>query len=112
MRWVDPATGDSVSQTAVVTGSRDVDFDDADRFLRLGAIVGLAADRYSSLSPQVENAEVDYAGIHADLSALQGRLRGLEGSLGSSQAYLDFSFLLDKLATAAAELAPSSGYSQ
>ena len=112
VRWVDPATGDSVSQTAAVAGPTDVEFDDADRFLRLGAIVGLSADRYGSLSPQVENAEVDYAGIHADLSALQGRLRGLEGSLGSSQAYQDFSFLLDKLAAAAAELAPSSGYSQ
>ncbi|MDE2933385.1 MAG: von Willebrand factor type A domain-containing protein [Chloroflexota bacterium] len=112
VRWVDPATGDSVSQTAAVAGPTDVEFDDADRFLRLGAIVGLSADRYSSLSPQVENAEVDYAGIHADLSALQGRLRGLEGSLGSSQAYQDFSFLLDKLEAAAAELAPSSGYSQ
>ena len=112
VRWVDPATGDSVSQTAAVSGSTDAPFDDADRFLRLGAIVGLAADRYSSLSPQVENAEVDYSGIHADLSVLQGRLRLLEGSLGSSQAYLDFSFLLDELTAAAAELAPSSGYSQ
>ncbi|MCY3506370.1 MAG: von Willebrand factor type A domain-containing protein [Chloroflexi bacterium] len=112
VRWVDPATGDSVSQTAAVSGSTDTPFDDADRLLRLGAIVGLAADRYSSLSPQVENAAVDYAGIHADLSALQGRLRLLEGSLGSSQAYLDFSFLLDELTAAAAELAPSSGYSQ
>ncbi|MXX18755.1 MAG: DUF3520 domain-containing protein, partial [Dehalococcoidia bacterium] len=112
VRWVDPATGDSVSQTAAVAGPTDVEFDDADRFLRLGAIVGLSADRYSSLSPQVENAEVDYAGIHADLSALQGRLRGLEGSLGSSQAYQDFSFLLDELTAEAAEQAPSSGYSQ
>jgi len=112
VRWVDPATGDSVSQTAAISGGADVAFDEADRYLRLGAIVGLAADRYSSLSPQVENATVDYAGIHADLSALQGRFRGLEGSLGSSQAYLDFSFLLDELTAAAAELAPSSGYSQ
>ncbi len=112
VRWVDPATGDSVSQTAAVAGPTDVEFDDADRFLRLGAIVGLAADRYSSLSPQVENAAVDDAGIHADLSALQGRLRGLEGSLGSSQAYQDFSFLLDELTAEAAEQAPSSGYSQ
>ncbi|MXY72729.1 MAG: DUF3520 domain-containing protein [Dehalococcoidia bacterium] len=112
VRWVDPATGDSVSQTAAVAGPTDVEFDDADRFLRLGAIVGLSADRYSSLSPQVENAEVDYAGIHADLSALQGRLRGLEGSLGSSQAYQDFSFLLDELTAEAAEQAPPSGYSQ
>ncbi|MXY35320.1 MAG: DUF3520 domain-containing protein [Dehalococcoidia bacterium] len=112
VRWVDPATGASVGQAVGVTGRTDLAFDDADRFLRLGAIVGLAADRYSSLSPQVENAEVDYAGIHADLSALQGRLRGLEGSLGSSQAYQDFSSLLDELTAAAAELAPPSGYSQ
>ena len=112
VRWVDPATGDSVSQTAAISGQTDAGFDDADRFLRLGAIVGLAADRYSSLSPQVENAEVDYAGIHADLSALQSRFRSLEGRLGSSQAYLDFSDLLDELTAAAAELAPSSGYSQ
>ncbi|MDE2668748.1 MAG: von Willebrand factor type A domain-containing protein [Chloroflexota bacterium] len=112
VRWVDPATGDSVSQTASVSGSTDTPFDDADRFLRLGAIVGLAADRYSSLSPQVENAEVDYAGIHADLSALQGRFESLKGPLGSSQAYLDFSSLLDELTAAAAELAPPSGYSQ
>ncbi len=112
VRWVDPATGDSVSQTAAISGQTDAGFDDADRFLRLGAIVGLAADRYSSLSPQVENAEVDYAGIHADLSALQSRFRSLEGRLGSSQAYLDFSALLDELTAAAAELAPSSGYSQ
>ena len=112
VRWVDPATGDSVSQTAAISGQTDAGFDDADRFLQLGAIVGLAADRYSSLSPQVENAEVDYAGIHADLSALQSRFRSLEGRLGSSQAYLDFSALLDELTAAAAELAPSSGYSQ
>ncbi|MCY3646752.1 MAG: von Willebrand factor type A domain-containing protein [Chloroflexi bacterium] len=112
VRWVDPATGDSVSQTASVSGSTDTPFDDADRFLRLGAIVGLAADRYSSLSPQVENAEVDYAGIHAELAALQGRFESLKGRLGSSQAYLDFSSLLDELTAAAAELAPPSGYSQ
>ncbi len=112
VRWVDPATGDSVSQTAAVSGHTDTDFDAADRYLRLGAIVGLAADRYSSLSPQVENAEVDYAGIHADLSTLQGRLRGLEGSMGSSQAYLDFTYLLDELTAEAARRAPSSGYSQ
>ena len=112
VRWVDPATGGSVSQTAAISGRTDAAFDAADRFLRLGAIVGLAADRYSSLSPQVENAEVDYAGIHADLSVLQSRFQSLEGRLGSSQAYQDFSHLLDELTAAAAELAPSSGYSQ
>ena len=74
--------------------------------------MGLAADRYSALSPQVENAPVDFAGIHADLSALQTRLGALDASLGSVQAYRDFSFLLERLVAAAAERAPSSGYSR
>ena len=112
VRWVDPASGASVSQSVSVTGRTDASFGTADRYLRLGAIVGLAGDRYSALSPQVENAEVDYAGIHADLSALRNELEALRGSLGALQAYRDFDYLLDRLTAAAAELAPSSGYSQ
>ena len=112
VRWVDPASGASVSQSLKVTGRSDAGFGTADRYLRLGTIVGLAGDRYSALSPQVENAEVDYAGIHADLSALRNELDALRGSLGSLQAYRDFDYLLDRLTAAAAELAPSSGYSQ
>ncbi len=112
VRWVEPATGESVSQTARLTGRTDAAFGEGDRYLRLAAIVGLAADRYSALSPQVENAPVDFAGIHADLSALQTRLGALDASLGSVQAYRDFSFLLERLVAAAAERAPSSGYSR
>ena len=112
VRWVDPATGASVSQAAPVGGHAAQDFDAAGPYLRLGAIVGLAADRYSSLSPQVENARVDHAGIRDDLTVLRDELQALQGDLGSSQAYRDFSFLLDRLVAAAAELAPSSGYSQ
>ena len=107
VRWVDPASGASVSQSVSVTGRTDAGFGAADRYLRLGAIVGLAADRYSALSPQVENAEVDYAGIHADLSALRNELDALRGSLGALQAYRDFDTLLDRLTAAAAELAAS-----
>ena len=66
----------------------------------------------SSLSPQVEGAEVDYAGIHGDLAALRAELDTLQAQLGSLEAYTDFRFLLDQLTTAAEELAPSSGYSQ
>ena len=113
VRWLDPATGDSRSQSLSVTGRSDAGFGSGDRYLRLGAIVGLAADRYNALSPQVENAEVDYAGIHADLSALRGELDALRGSLGSLQAYHDFDYLLDRLTAEAAKLAPPpSGYSQ
>ena len=112
LRWVDPASGASRSQSAGVSGHTGASFAGGDRYLRLGAIVGLAADRYSSLSPQVEGAEVDYAGIHGDLAALRSELDTLQAQLGSLEAYTDFGFLLDQLTTAAEELAPSSGYSQ
>ena len=117
-RWVDPFTGDTLSQRLDVSGRTDAPFDAADRSFRLGAIVALAADRYSALSPQVENAEVDAGGIHFDLVALLGELDLLGERLGSAQAYSDFRFLLDWLVVAAAELAPAggsssgSGYSQ
>ena len=112
LRWVDPASGASRSQDASVSGHTGASFAGGDRYLRLGAIVGLAADRYSSISPQVEGAEVDYAGIHGDLAALRAELDTLQAQLGSLEAYTDFRFLLDQLTTAAEELAPSSGYSQ
>ena len=50
LRWVVPETGQSRSQQVEVTG-RDIGFDsfEADPLLRLGAIVALSADRYSSL---------------------------------------------------------------
>ena len=111
VRWVDPSSGASLSQSTQVTGRTDARFQSADRYLRLGAIVGLAADRYSALSPQVENAVVNYDGIHSNLSALLREFDALQGQLGTTQAYLDFRFLLDQLTLAAAELAPSSGYS-
>ena len=94
-----------------MSGRTDAPFDAADRSFRLGAIVALAADRYSALSPQVENAEVDAGGIHFDLEALLGELDLLGERLGSAQAYQDFRFLLDWLVAAAAELAPASGSS-
>ncbi len=119
-RWVDPFSGDTLSQRLDVSGRTDAPFDAADRHFRLGAIVALAADRYSALSPQVRNAEVDAGGIHFDLEALLGELDLLGERLGGAQAYGDFRFLLDRLTAVAAELAPAarsssssgSGYSQ
>ena len=112
VRWVDPRTGSTLAQRADVAGRVDAPFDAGDRFLRFGAIVGLAADRYSALTPQVENAEVDTGGIYGDLVALLAEVDLLDERLGSLQAYQDFRFLLDQLTLAAAELAPASGYSQ
>ena len=112
VRWVDPVSGTSLTQSAPVSGRTDAPFDAGDRHLRFGSIVALSSDRYSALSPQVENAEVAYGGIYDDLAALQAELDSLEGRLGSTQAFRDFSFLLDQLTARAEELSPDSGYSQ
>ena len=112
VRWVEPVSGVTLGQRTDVAGRPSAPFDAADRHFRLGAIVGLAADRYSALSPQVENAEVDVRGIHSDLLALLDESAVLEERLGSIQAYQDFRFLLERLTAAAGGLAPASGYSQ
>ncbi len=112
VRWVHPVTGDTYAQTATVQGSTGAPFDTGDRYLRFGAIVALAADRYSALTPQVANAAVDAGGIHSDLEALLAELGLLHERLGSAEAYRDFRQVLDSLTVAAAELAPSTGYSQ
>ena len=112
VRWVDPVSGTSLTQSAPVSGRTDAPFDAGDRHLRFGSIVALSSDRYSALSPQVENASVDYGGIYEDLAALQAELDSLESRLGSTQAFRDFSFLLDQLTARAEELSPDSGYSQ
>ena len=112
VRWVDPVSGTSLTQSAPVSGRTDAPFDAGDRHLRFGSIVALASDRYSALSPQVQNASVDYGGIYEDLAALQAELDSLEDRLGSTQAFRDFSFVLDQLTARAEELSPDSGYSQ
>ena len=112
VRWVEPASGESRSQTTAVTDLAGVSFDGRGDLLRLGAIVGLAADRYSRLSTQVEGQEVDAASVRADLETLRGELDALSSRLGSTEAYRDFAFLLDALIEAAEALAPASGYSR
>ena len=112
VRWVDPVSGTSLTQSAPVGGLPDAPFDAGDRHLRFGSIVALSSDRYSALTPQVENASVDYGGIYEDLAALQAELGSLEDRLGSTQAFRDFSFVLDELTARAEELSPDSGYSQ
>ena len=112
VRWVDPSSGTSLTQSSVVEGRTDAPFDAGDRHLRFGAIVALAADRYSALSPQIENAAVDLGGIASDLTALRDELSALEERMGSSQAYRDFSLVMDVLTATAAERAPATGYSQ
>ena len=112
VRWVDPRTGETLGQRVDVAGHTATPFDSGDRFLRLGAIVALSADRYSALSPQVEYASIDTRGVHADLKALEWELSLLDERLGATQAYEDFRQLLSHLTVAAAQLAPSTGYSR
>ena len=89
----------------------DVSFGAGDHLLRLGAIVGLVADRYSRLSTQVEGQTIDAAGVYADLATLQDELDAISGRLGGTEAFRDFDFLLDAISDDAEALAPSSGYS-
>ena len=84
----------------------------ADYFLRLGAIVALASDRFSVLSRPEDGLA---PGVHAELSTLKNRLQMLKGPLGDLKAYGDLAFLLENMAHGAAELAPvgpRSGYSR
>ena len=113
LRWVVPETGQSRSQQVEVTG-RDIGFDsfEADPLLRLGAIVALSADRYSSLP---RGADDGAAGVSNDLAILHEELRALGGSLGGLDAYQDFRFLLERMAERAYAEAPPeapSGYSR
>ena len=113
LRWVVPETGQSRSQQVEVTG-RDIGFDsfEAEPLLRLGAIVALSADRYSSLP---RGAEYGAAGVSNDLAILHDELRALGGSLGGLDAYQDFRFLLERMAERAYAQAPPeapSGYSR
>jgi Ca-activated chloride channel family protein len=113
LRWVVPATGQSRSQQVEVTG-RDLGFGSAavDPYLRLGGIVALAADRYSSLPRGTEDGP---GGVSTDLAILQEELGALAGPLGDLDAYRDFRFLLERMAERAYSEAPPesrSGYSR
>ena len=112
LRWVVPDTGQSRGQQAEIVGRIDTGFrSDVDPLLRLGAIVALAADRYSVLPDGYEGEDVDASG---DLSRLSELLGSLRSNLGGLDAYQDFSFLLGRMVESAQALAPAttpSGYS-
>ena len=110
LRWVVPDTQQSRSQMAGVTGRGDVAFGHgADPMLRLAAIVGLAADRYSAL-PQAP-ADGHYA-IRDDLDRLREHLAVLRPDLTHLDAYHDFAYLLDTIVESVQVRPPKpSGYS-
>ena len=97
-----------------MTGRSNLGFGsyEADPLLRLGGIVALAADRYSSLP---RGAGDGAAGVSTDLAILQEELGALAGPLGGLDAYRDFSFLLERMEERAYSQAPPespSGYSR
>ena len=73
--------------------------------LHFGAVVALAADRYSSLPYPDAPYDVQY-----DLSILQDELRQVEDRLGGLASYQDFAFVLDQIAFYEEPRRPS-GYS-
>ena len=117
LKWVDPATGNSRSQKGAVGGHLSVGFQrHADHWLQLGAIVGLAADRYSGLSDERRGYESYLTAASADLDRLLDLLEPLQDDLGKLVAYNDFRFLLEHVARTVRERAPEpttpSGYSR
>ena len=109
LRWVTPSTGESNRQHAGVT-SHNFDFNYADPLLRMGAIVALFADRYSSL-PYADSSS---RSILDDLLNLQMKeLQLLQVSLGDLGAYHDLAFLLEHITRNSREVTRSpSGYSR
>ena len=113
LRWVDPDTGDSRSQTATLSGDPGAGYEGYDGSLaHFGAIAALTADLYGALPDYPEDT---YTEVHSGLSSLQSQLGILRSDLGTLDAYNDFVFLLDHVASGVEHLLPPStrsGYSR
>ena len=109
IRWVTPSSGESNRQHAGIT-SHNFDFNGADPMLRLGAVVALFADRYSSL-PYADSSSRT---VVDDLLHLQMKeLQLLQAGLGDLGAYQDLAFLLEHITRNSLEVTrSSSGYSR
>ena len=106
LRWVTPVSNDSNRQHAEIAARYGRPSGDTDgALLQFGAVVALAADRYSSLP--YPNAPYD---VQHDLSILQDELRSLDERIGGLASYQDFAFVMDHIATDVPQV--SSGYSR
>ena len=109
LRWVDPETGNSRSQTTRLSGNPNTGFTGRDGALaEFGAIVALTADMYGVLTGTVDEVPAD---VHGGLSSLQMELRELGSDLGTLDSYNDFVFLLDHMTADLEEKLPPSGRS-
>ncbi|MCE2462780.1 MAG: von Willebrand factor type A domain-containing protein [Dehalococcoidia bacterium] len=108
LRWVTPSTGESNRQHESITGQDNIQFGTVnDALLRLGAVVALSSDRYSSL-PFVDSSSPS---VHQDLLHLVKELRSLDGSLGHLGAYQDVAFLMEHITRNSREAVQPTGYS-
>ena len=106
LRWVTPVSNESNRQHAQILARYDDAEDSRDgALLKLGALVALASDRYSSLP--YPDAPYD---VHEDLSMLKEDLRSLDRQIGELAAYRDFAFLMEHIAKDIPRQA--SGYSR
>lgn len=120
LRWVNPDSGQSRQQSAALAGPVSPAAGYAQNpLLPFGALVALAADRYSGLpypnSPDYANAGSNptYANPGGDLATLQEQLRLLSPALGQLQSYRDFAFLLEQLSQSLPNYWPGdTGYSR
>ncbi len=109
VRWVDPDSGESRSQSALIEGSRHIGFAGYGGALaHFGAIVALSADVYGALPSATDSI---YALTHDDLAELVGQLRSLRRDLGALEAYGDFLSLLEHITYGVEERSPESGRS-
>ena len=107
LRWVTPISNDSNRQHAQIVGRYDAPSNNMpDALLQFGAVVALAADRYSSLPYPDAPYDVQY-----DLSLLRDELRDVEQQIGSLASYRDFVFVLEWI-TAQMPERGQSGYSR
>ena len=107
LRWVTPSTQESNRQHAGIT-SHNYDFNFADPLLRLGAIVALSSDRYSSL-PYPDSSSPT---VHEDLIYLLNQFHALESSLSQLGAYQDMAFLLNHITRNSRQATRPSGYTR
>ena len=107
IRWVTPSNQESNRQHAGIT-SHNFDFNFADPLLRLGAVIALSSDRYSSL-PYPDSSSPT---VHQDLLYLLDQFHSLDANLNHLGAYQDLGLLLNHITRNSRQVTRPSGYTR
>lgn len=113
VRWVTPETNDSNRQHAPIIARYPNGVNAGEyAFLKLGALVALASDRYGS-PPHADGGLPDYS-LRRDIETIKWDVDSLQSQLGNLTAYNDFAFLLDHMTVhlPARASGAGSGYSR